>query len=174
MSGHHKTTSSAEFREQIPKYVFLRWIKASGRLIEQYNRLSSYQGLSQTNSTQLSSGQLIGLVLQAVSNWTASSAITARFSLWDELHPPSQAEYATCSTTRNPGIGLICWGIRDITERGSLPPSTAINPAEGRNSPAHNRSRVVFPAPLRPKRTVGPISPRIKFSSVKSRDLRRG
>ena len=55
MSGHHKTTSSAEFREQIPKYVLLRWIKASGRLIEQNNRLSAYQSLSQTNSTQLSS-----------------------------------------------------------------------------------------------------------------------
>ncbi|OIJ79552.1 hypothetical protein APY06_09185 [Cutibacterium avidum] len=66
MSGHHKTTSSAEFREQIPKYVLLRWIKASGRLIEQNNRLSSYQSLSQTNSTQLSSGQLIGLVLKVV------------------------------------------------------------------------------------------------------------
>jgi len=66
VSGHHKTTSSAELREQIPEYVLLRWVKASSWLIEQNNRLFSYQSLSQTNSTQLSPGQLIGLVLQAV------------------------------------------------------------------------------------------------------------
>jgi len=46
--------------------VLLRWVKASSWLIEQNNRLFSYQSLSQTNSTQLSPGQLIGLILQAV------------------------------------------------------------------------------------------------------------
>ncbi len=43
----------------------------------------------------------------------------------------SHAEYATCSTTLNPGIGLICCGIKDTADRGAIPASTVIDPAKG-------------------------------------------